>query len=139
MKNVKIKIRDAEKKDKDKISELFYKLNSDIKTRKTVQLDKFRAQDKIFIAEENKKIVGFIWVCYIWYGISSAGYIENLYIEKKYRERDIGRQLVNHALKYFRRLKIKVIIAVSVGKKRLRFYDKLGFKKSRGYWLYRKS
>lgn len=138
MKNAKIKIRDAERKDKDKISELFYKLNPDIKTRKTVQLDRFRAQDKIFVAEENNQIIGFIWVSYIWYGISSTGYIENLYIEKKYRGRSIGRQLVSHALKYFRRLKTKVIIVVSVGRKGLKFYDKLGFKKSRGYWLYKK-
>ena len=138
MKNAKIKIRDAEKKDKDKISELFYKLNPDIKTRKTVQLGRLRARDKIFVAEENNQIIGFIWISYIWYRISSTGYIENLYIEKKCRGRSIGRRLVNRALKYFKRLKSKVIIVVSVGKKELKFYDKLGFRKSRGYWLYKK-
>ena len=55
-----MKIRALNSKDRQKNSQLFYKLHPEIKKRKLLSINKFKAENKMFLAEENNEIVSFI-------------------------------------------------------------------------------
>lgn len=135
----KMTIRKAQVKDKKEISGLYYQLYPEHKgAKKLIPIQNFRAKNLLFVAEEENKIIGFVWGTFINYGISRYGYIEELFVNKKFRGKKIGTFLVKRILEEFKKLKVWALF-VSLSKEDkmvLNFYKKLGFKPCRGSWLY---
>lgn len=134
-------IREAQLKDKREISDLYYQLYPEHKgPKKLIPTQNFQAKNLLFVAEEENRIVGFVWGTFINYGISRYGYIEELFVNKKFRGRDIGIFLVKKIVEEFKKLKVWALFVSSAEDTvALSFYKKIGFKSCRGHWLYLES
>ena len=94
---------------------------------------RFRQRNtQIFVAEDNG-IIGFVMgeiqkVPDI-YTQPFKGYVHDLYVVKKYREKGVGRALMNEMLKWFKQKKIKrvEITAYLDNENAIDFYKKCGF------------
>ncbi len=83
-----MKIRNATKKNKKNISELYYELHLlEEKENKEkgllVPIEKSKIKIIILVAEENKKVVGFIWAHFIQYGFFKYGTIDEFFVKKR--------------------------------------------------------
>lgn len=137
MKVLNLKINVANRNDREEVERLYCQLHPEFRKEKPLSLKNFKAKNKVFVARDKNKVVGFIWITFIQYGFSKVGYIEELYVEKEKRQRGIGAQLVGKALDLFRELNTRAIF-VSVSRedrKAIGFYKKLKFDKCQGYWL----
>ncbi len=98
----------------------------------------FKCGNRIFVAKENHKVIGFIWV--IWYEHiknKGVGIIEELYIDENYRRKGLGKMLVNKALQYLKKHTIVVVVTTGVEMKTAqKFYKALNFKPSREWYYY---
>ena len=89
-----MKIRNATKKDKRSISELYYELHPVEKRENKekgllVPIEKSKIKPILLVAEENKQIVGFKWAHFIQYGFFKYGTIDELFVKKRIsRKRD---------------------------------------------------
>jgi ribosomal protein S18 acetylase RimI-like enzyme len=74
----------------------------------------------------------------ITYGPCKYGYIEELYVEEHSRRIGIGKQLVKRLLNEYQNLRVWAIFlmtdATDAGVQS--FYRSIGFKESKGHWLY---
>ena len=108
-----------------KTKEYYFRyLKSDLK-------DKERA---IFIAMEDKKIIGMILGKYYKpipiSKFKKKGYISNLYFDKKYRKKGIGKKLVMQTMRWLKKQGV-AYISLEIHSKNLatqRLYKKFGFK-----------
>lgn len=134
-----MRIRPQRVNDQKQISKLYYKLHSEIKEQKDVPTKVFKASNKLFVAEEKNEIVGFVWVTFYQYGDNKVGYIEELYVDEKFRNKGTGGTLVNKAISYLRGFQTNVVfVSVSTeDQNSIGFYKELRFKKCRGDWLFR--
>ena len=93
-----------------------------------------RKNREIFVALENKKVVGMVLAQYFKPLIISKfwkkGYISNLYVLKRYRNKSVGKKLVTHALKWLKKKNVgHVTLEIHLDNKpTLKLYRKLGFK-----------
>ena len=133
-----MKVRERQKGDDETLDTLMHKLHPDLPPDQLVPFDLFKAETKVFVSEEEGKIIGFVWVTFVEYGLSRIGYIEELFVGEGYRNKNTGRSLVNKVRDYFKGKRAEVIfISVSIeDKESLTFYKKLGAKKCKGYWLF---
>ena len=87
-----------------------------------------------FIAEENSKIVGFaagqIEKCPSFFSYRKRGHLFNLYVEKGYRKKGVGKKLSKEVMKWFRKKRIKWVMQLVYvkNKKAHRFHKNNGFK-----------
>ena len=135
-----MRIRKAEPEDKRAISDLYYRLYPKHKgPKKIIPIEVLEAKSLLFLAEEKKKPVGFVWGTFINYGISRYGYIDELFVNEKFRKRGIGTSLIKTILEEFKKLKAwSVFVSTSEENKWVRtFYNKFGFKLCKGPWLYK--
>jgi GNAT superfamily N-acetyltransferase len=58
-------------------------------------------KNAIFVADEEGKIVGFCWCIVVDRGVDKQGEIAEFYIEKDFRSRGIGRDLIAVAKQFF--------------------------------------
>lgn len=134
-----MKIREAQVKDREAISDLYYQLYPRHKgPKKLLPIKNFQARSLLFVAEEDKRVLGFIWGTFINYGTSRYGYIEELFVRKELRRKGIASALLQALLSEFRKLKVWALF-VSVGRKdevALRLYRKFGLRICKGFWLY---
>jgi len=123
-----MEIRKATLKDKDQIIKLVKKFysRSSPKTVKAWEKTYKRIIKLIFVAEINKKIVGFI-ACSTK---QNSIYIDDLYVLKKYRKKGVATSLMKFISSVKKRLKKKYIIGNVRRKDKpaIRFYKKIGFK-----------
>jgi len=87
---------------------------------------------KYFIAIENDKIISTCYLAIIpnlTRGGRSIGFIENVVTDKKYRQKGIGKYLINIAIKYGKENNCyKIILQSSLTRKENHiFYEKCGF------------
>jgi len=139
-----MKIRKAEPKDKKAISELYYQLYPEHKgPKEIIPIEVLEAKSLLFLAEEKKKPIGFVWGTFINYGISKYGYIDELFVEKEFRRQGIGTSLVKTILELEELKKLKawaIFISTSEGNMQVRtFYNKFGFRLCKGPWLYKET
>ncbi|MDD5731387.1 MAG: GNAT family N-acetyltransferase [Patescibacteria group bacterium] len=92
-------------------------------------------QGKIYLAKSDDKVIGYIagyivpdkenFEIYPW----KRGYVDELYLEEKYRNQRIGKKLLEKIEKYFKVKKCDNIglNALAANKKAIKFYDKQGF------------
>jgi ribosomal protein S18 acetylase RimI-like enzyme len=89
---------------------------------------------KYFVAEDNKKLVGFINGkvdnCYPIYGENKHGVIWLVYVDESYRNKGIGKKLVNKLITWLKKKKIKFVeTSVSpLNKISQKMLESLGFK-----------
>jgi len=133
-----MKIRNATIKDKKDITNLYHELYPGRKIKKLLPIEKTKFKSFIFVAEENKQIVGFIWANFIQYAFSKFGYIEELFVKKQFRSKGIGRSLVKTIMKKFKDLKVAAVFVTTEkeNKEAIELYQKLGFKLCKGPWFY---
>lgn len=106
------------------------------KNRNTAAIRKFiRARDKDFIVvEENKKIVALIELVVSKregiFKIKHNGHIETTFVSPKHRGKGYGKILVNEAVKWFKKRKVKHITVGTHAKDAgaNSFWKKMGFK-----------
>lgn len=135
-----MKIRKAVPKDKEDVSNLYYQLYPRHKgPKETIPTEILEAKSLLFLAEEKKEPIGFIWGTFINYGISKYGYIDELFVKKEFRRKGIATSLVKIILEGFRKLKAwTVFVSTSEQKEWVKtFYNKYGFKLCKGPWLYK--
>lgn len=131
-----IKIKKAKKEDLKEISILYKKIflempynekwTDKILTNKLLEV--FKKQE-IYVAEINKKIVGFISFCYFYMGSKGKiGYIFELGIDKQYRAGGIGKTLVKRAEEKLKKTGCKsILVDANKESSAINFYKKLGY------------
>ena len=135
-------IRKAAAPDFPKISEYYHKLYEGDEEQEffglKLDLDAFRANQRVLVAESHDKIIGYLW--FVWYEhIKNKGvaYFEELYVDEKYRRSGVGKTLIEHAINDIKSEGIKTIyFAVGAHMKDSKeFYEHIGFKQSREVWF----
>lgn len=86
---------------------------------------------KIYVAEADKNVAGFI-VFSIYYGYNGKWtYIEDIATSRDFRGRGIGEALMNKAESESRKYKVKGIsLNVNINASAMELYNKLGYKKN---------
>jgi ribosomal protein S18 acetylase RimI-like enzyme len=98
-----------------------------------LEVDLTRINRVIFIALENKKILGMVLGQYFRplpiSKFNKKGYISNLYVHKDYRKRGIGKKLVNRLMRWFKENAVHYISLEIHVKNRVaqKLYKDLGF------------
>ncbi len=135
-----IRIRPAKDCDSQELTDLYRKLYEGDEKMKfyssKVVPSKVRFGNKIFVVREKKKVVGFCWA--IWYEHiknKGVGVIEELYVDKEYRRKGIGKRLVETALKFLGKNSIAVFVSTGDEMKDAQhFYESIGFTLCKGPW-----
>lgn len=135
-------IRKADNADIVKLAEYYRELYKGDEEQKffwsELDLNGFRANQTILVAEHDNKVVGYIW--FVWYEhIREKGvaYFEELYVENKYRTLGIGKALVTYALGLIKEKGIRTVYC-AVGrhmKDAQEFYKHIGFGSSHELWF----
>ena len=139
-----MKIRKATKKDKKRISELYYQLHPiEEKGNKEkgllVPIEKSIMNPILLVAEENRKIVGLIWAHFMQYGFFKYGSIDELFVEEDSRGKGIGSKLIEEAVKKLQKMKAKIILVGTEkeNKEAIKLYQKVGFELGENsLWFY---
>ncbi len=134
----KASVREATGKDSDALLNLYHGLYPELKGKKTI-FSMPRADSAAFIAEVNGEAAGFIVLTYIAYGglNNGFGYIEELFVRKRFRGYGIGRLLVSQAVSWFDKKGYNVMFLTTpkTNLGAIKFYRHLGFRKSKQVWL----
>ena len=85
---------------------------------------------KIFVAEEEEEVVGFI-IPRFSPGITRSGWITNIFVSKSFRGRGIGSRLMKKGIDWLKKRGAKKVELTTYGvnQKALSFYRKFNFKK----------
>jgi ribosomal protein S18 acetylase RimI-like enzyme len=110
-------IRIMKSREEDKIREFIAKLSFEDQTlwhKETKPLEEYLAKTSkmrigekldgksvIFVAEEDGKTVGMCWCTIVNRGVDKQGELAEFYVEKEYRGKGIGKELVNAAKQLF--------------------------------------
>ena len=132
-----MKIRKVNKKDKKSVSDLYRKIHP-MGKRIPHLLEKLAIKQYVFVAEEKRQMVGFVWGYIVTHGFFKYAVIEELNVEKKFRRQGLGKSLLGAFIKEMKTLKILTIL-VTVSKKNtiaVSLYKRLGFQTSPDYWFY---
>ncbi len=133
-------IRKANSRDSKGIAEIYRRVYSEApyheKWSKKTALERVRDEledGKIYVAEVEKKVAGFIaFSTYEWFD-GKWGYIDDFAILKEYRGRGIGKMLMKKVEEDLRKAKVKVIdLRVHKKAKAFNMYKKLKYKEN-GY------
>ena len=140
-----IKIRKAKSEDFKKIAEIFRKESAkrpynEKWTNKTA-LQKIKEYPmmkyKLYIADKDNKVVGFV---IIKESLESSGirvFIEQMFVDLKFQGLGVGRELLNFVDDYCKKRKVKKIGLVSSNKsKAFKIYKKKGFKQMEKDFVY---
>lgn len=129
-----MQIVEAEPSDFGKVTDLYYELYPDRKKAKLTAVKTPMYKSRILVAKESGRIDGFILATFVSYGMSKFGYIEELIVDEKVREKGIGSKLVKRVLSWERKLGTEVVFVITDDA--MEFYKKLGFRRSKSYtWL----
>jgi len=145
-------IRQAKKEDLKKIEKMVFDLDMGIskidfwkkdekivkKNIKSSVLKSFKNPKKIIlVAEEKNKIIGYIAGTIKnqnpIFKIKKIGFINDVYIIKKFRKKGLGKRLMKELIKFFKSQKIKVcqLSVLSNNLPAIKLYQSLGFKENR--------
>ena len=133
-----ISVREAKDSDSKLLLELYTGLYPEHRNKiKSFRVPKAKAVT--FIAEHNGEPAGFVILTYISYGSprTGFGYIEELFIRKRFRSLGIGKLLVKRVASWCEREGCNVIFLTTpkTNLGEIRFYRHLGFRKNGQIWL----
>lgn len=131
-----MKIRKATKKDLKRMIELFRKeyAKPPYNENWTDKTAHAKIHGLIFVAEEEKQVVGFVIInTYIWCD-ELRGFIDEIVVDNKFQGRGIGKSLMKFSEDYFKKKGAKRYSLMSAKKsKAFKFYIKLGLKEQKDY------
>ncbi len=112
---------------RNKLREILYVKN--LKKKWKFERGKIHFVD--LIAEENKKIIGYLSGYFIKYKVDGTGEIVDLIISEKARGKGVGTELIKEFLNISKKQGINEITLTTPkeNKKAIKFYERLGFKK----------
>ncbi len=129
-----MEITEAYEADYVHITSLYYELYPKRYVKKGIPFNGIKTTSKVFVARVDSKVVGFIIATFIKYSSSSTGYLEELVITEKYRNKGFGRALVETALRWENTLGAEVVFVTT--DEAQEFYKKLGFEDmNKNSWL----
>jgi len=139
-----VEIRRFKPKDKKVVSELYYELHPiEEKEGKekglVIPLQSSKIKNILFVAEDNRKIIGFILSNLISYGDFKYGSIDEFFVKKTFRGKGIGTSLLKKAIKELEKLNPKLILVGTekANKEAIKMYQKVGFKVGKeSLWFY---
>ncbi len=138
MSNASVTIRRALPSDAGTVKELYSGLYPAERHRKE-KFHLMRTGSEILLAYHKKEPAGFIMLTYVSYGQGPKGfgYIEEMFVRKRYRRFGIGRTLVKAAIEWFEKHGYIALFLTTpkTNKGAIRFYRKLGFRQSRQVWM----
>jgi len=113
------------------------KTDPERKRKRIIQIEKFNAKNFLLVAEENKRVIGFIWATFINYGFSRFGYIEELFVKNEFRNKGIGTALVKNIMKIMKKLKVDALFVTTEKryKDAIKLYKNLEFRMCKGPWF----
>lgn len=93
--------------------------------------EEIEGRNVIFVAEEDGKIVGLCWCTIVDRGIDKQGEIAEFYVEKEYRSKGIGAELLAAAKRLFINEQVEVAFAWTHrgNEAAIKLYENAGFKK----------
>jgi ribosomal protein S18 acetylase RimI-like enzyme len=133
-----VRIRAARRADWKQLSELYYQLYPKRRSKRAVPVSRSKIANILLVAEENGKLIGFLWANLVTHGFLRFGNIEELFVKRAFRHKGVGRSLAEAAMRRFRELQADVVF-VSTGrnnKRAMKFYRRLGFRLCKGPWFY---
>ncbi len=119
-----MEITTAKEENMNEILNLYYKLYPERKI--VTKFNKIDFKSEIFIAKNDDVVVGFLITSFISYIATKIGYIDELFIEEKFRKIGIGKSLVYKAIKWQKLNNAEVIFVTTDDAQE--FYKKLGFR-----------
>jgi ribosomal protein S18 acetylase RimI-like enzyme len=124
-----MKISKAALKNQRDISDLYKKFHPTRNYRILRPLERFNAKNIVLIAEENKKIIGFVCSALIDYDFYKYGYIEELFVERSFRKKGVGTSLIKSTVNEMRKMGANTIFVTTKKGNRgaIRLYKNLGF------------
>lgn len=139
-----MKIRQFEPKDRRPVSELYYELHpveekGNIEKGLVAPLNKSKIKNILFVAEENKEVVGFVLGHLITYGLFEYGTIDEFFVRREFRSKGIGKKLIAAIMREFKSLNPKtVLVGTEIeNKEAIDLYNKMGFEiGKRSIWFY---
>jgi len=133
-----MKIRKAKEGDLPEIAKLYKESYSEKPynekwTDKSVsaRLGDLFSWTKIYVAVIDKKIIGFIiFYSFLW-DTGNKGYIEDLGVDKKYRNKGIAKKLMEKAEIELKKLGVKkILLDVNIKSLAINLYKKIDYKKT---------
>jgi ribosomal protein S18 acetylase RimI-like enzyme len=92
--------------------------------------EEIKGRNVIFVAEENGVIVGLCWCTIVDRGVDRQGEIAEFYVEKEYRGKGIGKELLTAAKQLFvaDRVEVAFVWTHHGNKAAIELYKNAGFK-----------
>ena len=86
----------------------------------------------ILILKQDGGIIGYLKVSVLENNYEKFGYIDNIFVKKKFRKKGLGTKLIFNVIKELKKKKVKICtLGVDIkNKNALKLYEKLGFKLS---------
>lgn len=87
-----------------------------------------------FIAKNKNKIIGYagneVKKLPAWYKAKKKGHLFNLYVKKEFRNKGIGKNLIEKSLSWFRKKNVSFVEVLAYDKNKIaqEMYNKMGFK-----------
>jgi ribosomal protein S18 acetylase RimI-like enzyme len=133
-----VRIRAARSADRKQLSELYSQLYPKRRSKRAVPIGQVKIENILLVAEEKSKVIGFLWADLVTHGFLRFGNIEELFVERVFRHKGVGRLLAEAAMRRFRERQTNVVF-VSTGRSNkgaIKFYRRLGFRLCKGPWFY---
>lgn len=139
-------IREMKLGEEDKVRELIAKLSYEDQTfwrKQTKSLEGYLAETSkipiseeikgknvIFVAEEDGVIVGLCWCSIVDRGVDKQGEVAEFYVEREFRGKEVGKDLITAAKKLFIDEQVEVAFAWTHhgNKAAIELYKSAGFK-----------
>ncbi len=133
-----MKIRKAKKEDLPRIAKLYKESYSgkpynEEWTDKNIsaRLDEMFSWMKAYVAVIDKKITGFVFFYSFIWDKCNKGYIEDMGVDKRYRNRGIAKKLLKKAETELKKLEVrKILLDVNINALAINLYKKIGYKKT---------
>lgn len=98
--------------------------------------EEFTGKNKIIVAEDKEKIIGFCWLIIYDYGPEKVSEITQIFTEPAQRNKGVGKELIKKAKKLAKEEKVNVLLVATTLNEAKNFYENLGFTYDQGYWLF---
>jgi len=92
--------------------------------------EEIEGKNVIFVAEEDGKLVGLCWCSIVDRGVDKQGEIAEFYVEREYRSKGIGKELITAAKQLFisERVEVAFVWTHHGNKAAIELYKSVGFK-----------
>lgn len=99
-------------------------------SRKIPVSEEVKGKNVIFVAEENSMLVGLCWCTIVDRGVDKQGEVAEFYVEREFRGKGVGKELIAAAKKLFINEQVEVVFVWTHhgNKAAIELYKNAGFK-----------